>query len=589
VTRALKLAPLLLLAFSLSAEAAAPLTPTKPFAKRPDDQLDFLFLASDRPVLIRLHLRAGDKPYVAVWEAFMDKLFAWFDKDNDGFLSQAEVARLMPAQTLSFQIQGAIGAFGGQNVPFATMDTNKDGKVSKEEFRNYYRAGGVSPLRYNVANTQAQMAKQTNESIFRRLGKPAKGRLSKSDAFKLPTLMDRCDENEDEMLVVAELNTYGEGESIYEQFQFDRGMGRVQSTDSGLVQILPATTAASLAQQVMARYDANKDGKLAPGENGLDRQFVALLDRNKDGVLDAQEVEAFFYGQPDVVLRGRVGAVDVGIGGVLTKAGIFKKTQRAEVVNQKTLSATLAKKVRAIDAENVGLELGDARIKVQATEGNTVSRLQGVKQFYLQQFDAADDKRVGYVEKGQVNDGNRFLYNLFTQADKNADGKLYRKEFEEWLDLMDFGGSAFVTLTVNDGGRSLFNLLDENSDGKLSIRELRGAWAKMAPLCKSSEGLSQDDVPRTLQIMTGQGVLGQRNVFFFFGQNEPEKKPSWWSKFDRTPEWFLKMDRNGDGDVSMKEWLGSLEKFEEIDADHDGLISAEEARAYEAKKKKAKK
>ena len=52
------------------------------------------------------------------------------------------------------------------------------------------------------------------------------------------------------------------------------------------------------------------------------------------------------------------------------------------------------------------------------------------------------------------------------------------------------------------------------------------------------------------------------------------------------PLWFHKMDRNGDGDVSRKEWLGTEEAFNEIDTDGDGLISAEEARAFEAKKKK---
>jgi hypothetical protein len=42
------------------------------------------------------------------------------------------------------------------------------------------------------------------------------------------------------------------------------------------------------------------------------------------------------------------------------------------------------------------------------------------------------------------------------------------------------------------------------------------------------------------------------------------------------------MDRNGDGDISPKEWLGTEEDFRQIDTDGDGLISAEEARKYEA-------
>ena len=37
------------------------------------------------------------------------------------------------------------------------------------------------------------------------------------------------------------------------------------------------------------------------------------------------------------------------------------------------------------------------------------------------------------------------------------------------------------------------------------------------------------------------------------------------------------MDRNLDGDVSWKEFLGPRHVFEELDADHDGLIDPFEA------------
>jgi hypothetical protein len=43
------------------------------------------------------------------------------------------------------------------------------------------------------------------------------------------------------------------------------------------------------------------------------------------------------------------------------------------------------------------------------------------------------------------------------------------------------------------------------------------------------------------------------------------------------------MDRNGDGDVSLREWLGTREQFDAIDTDRDGLISVEEAEAYDTR------
>ncbi len=43
------------------------------------------------------------------------------------------------------------------------------------------------------------------------------------------------------------------------------------------------------------------------------------------------------------------------------------------------------------------------------------------------------------------------------------------------------------------------------------------------------------------------------------------------------PQWFRAMDRNGDGFVSVREFLGTPEQFRKLDRDGDGLLSAEEA------------
>jgi hypothetical protein len=43
------------------------------------------------------------------------------------------------------------------------------------------------------------------------------------------------------------------------------------------------------------------------------------------------------------------------------------------------------------------------------------------------------------------------------------------------------------------------------------------------------------------------------------------------------PIWFQRMDRNLDGDLTWKEFLGPRHVFEELDADHDGLIDPKEA------------
>ena len=48
------------------------------------------------------------------------------------------------------------------------------------------------------------------------------------------------------------------------------------------------------------------------------------------------------------------------------------------------------------------------------------------------------------------------------------------------------------------------------------------------------------------------------------------------------PEWFRRMDRNQDGDVSRREFLGTVSMFAEIDQNADELIDESEASALSA-------
>src|SRR5207253_4986211 len=54
----------------------------------------------------------------------------------------------------------------------------------------------------------------------------------------------------------------------------------------------------------------------------------------------------------------------------------------------------------------------------------------------------------------------------------------------------------------------------------------------------------------------------------------------------RGPVWFQRMDRNGDGELSLREWLGSKEDFRRIDTNGDGIISLEEAERADAQLRK---
>src|SRR5580692_5222269 len=55
-----------------------------------------LFPGGKTPARMRLEIAIDGQSPVAAWEAFLDRLFDYFDRDGDGSLSRAEVARMFP-------------------------------------------------------------------------------------------------------------------------------------------------------------------------------------------------------------------------------------------------------------------------------------------------------------------------------------------------------------------------------------------------------------------------------------------------------------------------------------------------------------
>src|SRR5262249_1871781 len=159
--------------------------------------------------------------------------------------------------------------------------------------------------------------------------------------------------------------------------------------------------------------------KLSIKEIQLDGGLFNQLDRNGDGYLDATEIAAWFKREPDLVFRVRVGQIGT-VSGLLAKVGLGKGVtpDRAEGFNPTKRDMPMAKAVKRINGENLQFSLGDTQFQLQGTQGQD-NRYNGVKQFYLQQFDALKEKK-DYVAKEQAKDNqqNPYLFMIFAQADK---------------------------------------------------------------------------------------------------------------------------------------------------------------------------
>jgi Ca2+-binding EF-hand superfamily protein len=554
----------------------------KPRFVEPLDAVDLVFLASDRPVLLRLHLRNNGRHYSAAWDDYMHKLYAYLDRDRDGVLDKTEAERAPDIQFLQFHLQGNIGfPYQGSKGQMAQFDSNKDGKVSLAEFKAFYRRGNIAPLQLN-SNSNRASTDTVTKTIYQRLDANKDDKLSAEEMARAETALQRLDLDENEMLTAAEL-TPGGGDNSGIFFTTAVVESGGLNVDMGFLEVKPDGVE-GVARQVLANYDKDKNGKLSRAESGLDKPLFEALDANHDGQLDAKEFAAFFRREADLELIARLGKLQQKEGavlGVLRKVGVpLVERLRAEVFNPNQRAMPLAGKVRRSDAAALGFGLGDAQIGLSVADQQFG---QFPRQFFEQQFRQADAGKKGVVDRKQAM-AAVFLNQIFDIVDRDGDGKVTEKELKEYLDMQTEGSACRLQLTITDEGRGLFDLLDENSDGSLSIRELRTSWSRMKPLARSDKGLSRPDIPRRLDVSVGPAQRRFRGsvVVGRFAVASQSRAPK------VTPLWFQKMDRNQDGDISPREFVGSDEDFRKLDADNDGLISGAEAWQFEQRVKKGK-
>src|SRR5262249_32266255 len=136
-------------------------------------------------------------------------------------------------------------------------------------------------------------------------------------------------------------------------------------------------------------------------------------------------------------------------------------------------------------------------------------RLSGIAtQQYLTQFRQADTDNTGYLDEKKAK-ASRLYRNLFKAMDRNGDGKLTEKEVTDYIEayqkIRDKANAACVTLVLSDESRGIFDLLDADRDGRLSVREMRQAPLLLARLGGDKGYITKDDVPRSYRMTIRRG------------------------------------------------------------------------------------
>jgi len=518
---------------------------------------DVVFLAEERPVILRLMVSAGGRPFDAAWLASVRALRACLDRDGDGVLTAKEAT----PNDLAVLVRLATGGAAGPRAGDPGVGT-KDGVVSDEELAEVIRPA-LGPFRLQAVG----LTNGRTDALFDHLDRDKDGRLTRSELAATAGSLRRLDLDDNEMITAEELEPFDVPAAAARS---DDGSGR-RARFTALPAVVERATGESslrLARLLMKKYDkgpsdapGRPDNKLSAAEFAVDPGAFAAADANGDGVLDNAELRRYLDGSPvDVTLE--VSFPPDGPGPATARAG----------------GGALAEGVQVRHLADGDVEIAVGRVRLDVHVDNGAGAAEDARRVLLRRFKAADANKDGYLEGKEldgVNAAGSPLAGLTGVIDRDGDGKLYPKEFNEFADRQIEAARGRLVMTATDQGRAIFGILDSDRDRRLGAREVMHTVDRVTSWDRDGDGrVAADEIPYHFLVTVARGGLSG-----LAGGGGAGTRPTAGPRPASGPEWFGKSDRNRDRDVSRREFLGPREQFDRLDRDKDGLIDADEASA----------
>jgi Ca2+-binding EF-hand superfamily protein len=536
------------------------------------DTQEVVVFAPNRPVRIRMTLLAEGRSVAQQWVDKLRAAFDYFDRNRDGFLDESEVVRVFSDQGLAMLMQNGVYQPTPHDRPsIDRLDTDGDRKVSFAEYVAYYKISTRYILRPLPAVPENPNDAALTEALFDFLDTDKDGKLSRAEVRSAETLLATLDTDEDECLSVTELipNVANRrGRQTQAEVMIARKPPAATAASQTVATFEPGRIPGTLTQQLIKKYDRDGDFELTREESGFDEPTFRRLDRDGNGRLGGEELDEWRTGPPDleVTLSTAPKAVDCV----------------ARLTTSRVDAAERGFGVRHSENGRLIIRTGRQSIEFWAVPSVYLPQAASKVTYQFLYTQAAGNRK--FVTEKDLSGPSavqfQFLRALFESADADGDGKLTHAEFDQFFDLHDIFRNIALGVTPSVQSPTLFQLLDENRDGRLSVRELRTAWDRLIALEPSGN-----------QYVTKAAILP--NVSLRLARNFDRgymAATQFRTDVDRSsarpqkgPGWFQRMDRNGDGDVSRSEFLGTAREFDAIDTDHDGLISLEEAAAFDRK------
>ncbi|MBT4865567.1 MAG: hypothetical protein HON53_10720 [Planctomycetaceae bacterium] len=528
---------------------------------RQDPNERFMLLTSGGPVIVEVALYLDGKPFREAREKLVDELIAAADTDGDGKATWEEALKN------SRFTMGRIRFPAAQQVELfiAGLDPNRNKLVDRVEVRQFlgryfggpaFALSGSSGYRFGggggvvIVNGRAVSSRRGGAAdVQTLLDTDQDGVISEHEVAKAGDRLKGKDADDNDLLYPAEINgrpARADGNNVRITRTFSA------RSRSPLAVLLGPTATDEPSFAILTQRYKGQDGSIVAASFSAVPKLFEQLDKNSDGKLEQDEVGGLNTVKPHLQMEVHLGRTGGPKGVVL-----------------KVVSAELKKSGKA------DVELPGNKIDFQANLSPPVTaNYDQTAKRYMMRYDADSN---GYVEKKEMPNGLITQFNLW---DADKDGKVYPKEIIDLYKRQRAPYDTQIRAIASSDGNALFRALDLNGDDRLSLREMKTAHVQILTLDKNKDGrIEAAEIPAVISVGFSQGNTSSNSYRRVLG-NRVSNRPA----ADDAPKWFTRMDRNGDGDLTLREFLGTKEGFKKLDTNGDGFIELKEAKAIEKPK-----
>ena len=511
---------------------------------------DVILMLEKGPLHLRVHVAVGGLSPQDARKASLDRLLKTLDADGDGKLSQKEAERSP--------------LFREKQRPKAEAFLKEIGAsptISRRGMEQQFeRFGGETVVYRQNASTS-----ESDNTVFKMLDANKDGIIDATEMQDSVDLLLAKDLDDDECVTLDELAP----PPVVPANQLAVPTDEPRPPTSTVAELLRDTNQLALADQLLLKYDKDRNRKLSTDELGWSKERLKTCDTDGDGELNKKELGGLQKSPVDIEL-----AVDVvrkeGQPMLRTLASLGDRTDGDKYPDVATISLPTA---------------------VVTFSSREVDPFEASMTIALRTFNELDVDNNGYLDKEETMARERFGRGLFDQIDADGDGKIFGEEMKEFIRARGEPVATTCQITVFDDGAGFFSTLDSNSDRRISMREMRYADKTLVKMQRDDKpGLGEFEPARRYRIEFGRGVFNP------FGNPDRPANPRMPQAVVETikprpvgPIWFQRWDRNNDGDITWREFLGPRDAFEQLDADRDELIDPKEAEAATALAERGKK